>query len=112
VWSGDAKLREVRGVNLVVMAGDAKAGLRLTENEHSLDVWSGDADVEILSGSSVKAHVSVLSGDANVTTNNNVNYQPFETVKGQQFDVSMGSSVAQLQVSVKAGDLSLEAKDD
>jgi hypothetical protein len=109
VWSGDAKLREVRGVNLVVMAGDAKAGLRLTENEHSLDVWSGDADVEILSGSSVKTKGSVLAGDKHVETHDP---NAFKSIDNKTFEVTTRGGTAQFSLSVKAGDLSLETHDD
>jgi DUF4097 and DUF4098 domain-containing protein YvlB len=109
VWSGDAKLGEVRGVNLLVMAGDAKAELLLTENEHSLDVWSGDANVEILSGSSVKTKGSTLAGDKRVETHDP---NAFKSIDNQHFEVITKGGTAQFSLSVKAGDLFLETHDD
>jgi hypothetical protein len=109
VWAGDARLEEVRGVNLLVMAGEAQAGLLLTENEHSLEVWSGDANVEILPGSSVKTKGSILAGDKRVETHDP---NAYKSIDNRNFEVITKGGTAQLNISLKAGDLSLETHDD
>ena len=109
VWAGDARLEEVRGVNLLVMAGDAYAELLITENEHNLDVWAGDVNVEILSGSSVTTKGFTLAGDKRIETHDP---NAFKSIDNQHFEVITKGGTAQLFLSLKAGDLSLETHDD
>jgi hypothetical protein len=109
VWSGAARLSEVRGLNLLVLAGDANAELLLKENEHSLDVWAGNAKVEILPGSSVKTKGSVLAGNTHVETHDPTAYK---MIDNRNIEVKTKEGTAQFYLSVKSGDLMLETHDD
>ncbi len=101
VWAGNAELNRVRGVNLVVMSGNAEAELLLTEHKHNLEIWAGNAEVELLKGSSVVAQASVPVGDVNAKTSN-VKFEPLEH---KSFRATIGSGTAQLNLSVKTGNL-------
>jgi DUF4097 and DUF4098 domain-containing protein YvlB len=105
VWAGNAELTMVRGVNLVVMSGNAEAELLLTDAEHNLEVWAGNAEVEVLKGSSVVAKATVPVGDVNAKTSN-VKYEP---LGNKSFRATMGDGKAQLNLSVKTGNLDFEA---
>jgi hypothetical protein len=108
VWAGNVELSRVRGVNLVVMSGNAEAELLLKENEHNLEVWAGNAEVEIVGGSSVVAKATVPVGDIKAKTSN-VKYEPLEN---KSFRATMGNGTAQLNLSVKAGNLDFEADNE
>jgi hypothetical protein len=105
VWAGNAELNKVHGVNMVVMSGNAEAELLLSEAEHNLEVWAGNAEVELLKGSSVVAKATVPVGDVNAKTEN-VKYEPLEH---KSFRATMGEGKAQLNLSVKVGNLDFEA---
>jgi hypothetical protein len=114
VLSGDVSLDSVSGVILTVMSGDVNGTLLINEGKHALKVMSGDADIRLLSGSSVSVQGVVRSGNINVDTSKNKN-STFGYVGSKRFIATVGKpekSGASLDLSAMSGDLTLEVDDE
>jgi hypothetical protein len=114
VLSGDVRLESVSGVILTVMSGDVSGTLLITEGKHAIKVMSGDADIHLLSGSSLSVQGVVRSGNINVDTSKNKN-STFALVGSKRFIATVGKpekSGASLDLSAMSGNLSLEVEDE
>jgi hypothetical protein len=116
VLSGDVRLESVSGVILTVLSGDVSGTLLITEGKHAIKVMSGDADIRLLSGSSVKVQGAVRSGTVTsktVTSKNkssNVGY-----ISRNRLTAKIGKperTGAHLDLSAMSGNLSLEVDDE
>lgn len=114
VLSGDVSLESVSGVILTVMSGDVNGTLLINEGKHAIKVMSGDADICLLSGSSVSVQGVVRSGNINVDTSKNKN-STFGYVGSKRFIATVGKpekTGASLDLSAMSGDLTLEVDDE
>jgi len=102
--AGDISLKNVGGVDLVAISGDIDARLRLAQGEHTLKATSGDVDIRLLAGSSVRVEGRATSGDISLPKN--------FTSEGQlmvrKFSGTVGSGRATLKLNIISGDLDLE----
>lgn len=97
VAAGNVELEAVRGLDLEVTAGNIEGSLLLHEGEHRLRVSMGNAEVELLPGSSVRLLPSVRLGN--------------QEIRGFAHDTrQLGEGRARLEVSVQMGNLEIEAK--
>jgi hypothetical protein len=111
VLSGDVRLDSVSGVILTVMSGDVAASLLITEGQHAIKVMSGDADIRLLSGSSVQVQAVVRSG----TITSNRKNASAGYVSNKRFNTTVGKpqkTGAHLDLSAMSGDLNLEVDDE
>jgi hypothetical protein len=88
VAAGNVELTRVRGIDLELKAGNLDAELLLAEGEHRVQVSMGNADVEILRGSSVRINGRASMGSLNM--------------KGPS---KLGEGKASLDLLVKMGNL-------
>lgn len=100
-WAaGDVALQEVKGVDFTMRAGDLEANLHLTQGQHRLSLNFGDLEVKLLPGSDVTVTGQVALGDLESRT--------FD-LDGRKLQGSLGAGQARLELSVTAGDLSVDA---
>ncbi len=111
VLSGDVRLEAVTGVILTALSGDVDANLLLSEGKHAINVLSGDADVTLLAGSSVKVQGTSRTGDIHVDTSKSKNAS-FTFSGKRRFVATVGEAAAHLELSALSGDLSLEVDDE
>jgi DUF4097 and DUF4098 domain-containing protein YvlB len=111
VLSGDVTLEAVIGVIMTVMSGDVHANLRLTTDKHAIKVLSGDANVHILPGSSVRVEGSVRSGTISLDSKDH-KFTHIGYLGQRRFNAAVGKAEAELELSALSGDLRLEVVDD
>jgi hypothetical protein len=111
VLSGGVTLEAVTGVILTVMSGDIHANLQLTAGKHAIKVLSGDANVHILPGSSVRVEGSVRSGTINLNSKDH-KFTHVGYIGQRRFNASVGKAEAELELSALSGDVRLEVVDD
>jgi hypothetical protein len=102
--SGDVSLKNVGGVDLTAISGDIDAHLRLTQGEHTLKATSGDVDIRLLAGSSVRVEGSATSGD--ISLPKGFTHQGQLVVR--KFSGTVGSGRATLKLNIISGDLDIE----
>jgi DUF4097 and DUF4098 domain-containing protein YvlB len=107
VLSGDVTLQAVTGVILTVMSGDVHANLRLITGKHTIKVLSGDANVHLLQGSSVRVEGSVRSGTINLNTKDH-NFTHVSYIGQRRCIATVGKAEAELELSALSGDVSVE----
>jgi DUF4097 and DUF4098 domain-containing protein YvlB len=110
VLSGDVTLEAVTGVIITVMSGDVHANLALSTGKHAIKVLSGDANVHLLAGSSVRVEGSVRSGTINLDSTKH-KFSHVGYIGQRRFNVSVGKAEAELELAALSGDLSVEAEE-
>lgn len=111
VLSGDVRLEAVKGVIMTVMSGDVHANLRLTTGKHAIKVMSGDANIHLLPGSSVRVEGSVRSGDIHLDGKDH-KFTHVGYLGQRRFNAAVGKAEAELELSAMSGDVRLEVIDD
>lgn len=101
VAAGNVELDAVRGLDLEVTAGNIEGSLLLAEGQHRLRVSMGNAELDILPGSSVRLLPSVSLGNQEI--------KGFErSPNGGAWQ--LGEGRASLEVSVRMGNLEIKAR--
>ncbi len=108
VLSGDVTLEAVTGVIITVMSGDVHANLALTTGKHAIKVLSGDANVNLLHGSSVRVDGSVRSGAINLDTKNHT-FSHIGYIGQRRFMATVAKGEAELKLAALSGDLTVKA---
>lgn len=98
---GSVELEAVKGLDLEVTAGNIEGSLLLQEGTHQLRVSMGNAELDLLPGSSVRLSASVSLGN--------------QEIKGLERnpnggDRQLGEGRARLEVSVRMGNLEIKAR--
>ncbi len=101
VAAGNVELSAVKGLDLEVTAGNIEGSLLLHEGKHQLRVSMGNAELDLLPGSSVRVLPSVSLGN--------------QEIKGLVRDTNgrgkqLGEGRASLEVSVRMGNLEIKAR--
>jgi hypothetical protein len=104
--AGDVSLKNVGGVDLVAISGDIDARLRLTQGEHTLKATSGDVDIRLLAGSSVRVEGRATSGDISLPKG----FTSQGELVVRKFGGTVGSGRATLKLNIISGDLDLEVE--
>lgn len=100
-WAaGDVNLHQIKGVDLTMRAGDLEAELYLDQGKHRLSLNLGDLEVRLLPGSDVTVTAQVALGDLESRTFDH---------DARRLQGSLGAGQASLELSVTAGDLSVDA---
>jgi hypothetical protein len=98
---GNVELEAVKGLDLEVTAGNIEGSLLLQEGTHQLRVSMGNAELDLLPGSSVRLAASVNLGNREI--------KGFEH-NPNGGDRQLGEGRARLEVSVRMGNLEIKAK--
>jgi|UniRef100_A0A7C3HV12 hypothetical protein len=98
---GNVELEAVKGLDLEVTAGNIEGSLLLQEGTHQLRVSMGNAELNLLPGSSVRLSASVSLGN--------------QEIRGLERnpnggDRQIGEGRARLEVSVRMGNLEIKAR--
>ena len=100
ILSGDVHLEDIHGLQLRVDSGDIYAeNLTLREGSHSLEVLSGDVNLNFVN-SSVSIEGKMTSGDLDAPEN--------FVLEGQRFEGRIGEGQAELKIKVSSGDVRIE----
>lgn len=108
VMAGNVELEGVGGLDLEVSAGNIEGSLLLKEGQHRLRVSMGNADLDLLSGSSVKLNASVSMG--NLETKGFAGYAQTPDASTRPLGHVLGDGKANLDLSVRMGNLEVKAK--
>ncbi len=101
VAAGNVELEAVEGLDLEVTAGNIDGSLLLREGQHRLKVSMGNAELELLPGSSVRLEPGVSLGNQEIRGFN-------QTANGATRQIGEGR--ASLEVSVRMGNLEVKAR--
>lgn len=99
--AGNLELDAVRGLDLEVTAGNVEGSLLLAEGQHRLRVSMGNAELDILPGSSVRLLPSVNLGNQEIK-----GFERSPNGGARQ----LGEGRASLEVSVRMGNLEIKAR--
>lgn len=105
--SGDISLKDVGGIDLTAISGDIDARLRLTHGQHTLKATSGDVEIKLLPGSSVRVEGHAKSGDISLPHT----FTSTGRLVAREFSGTVGEGRAVLKLNVIAGDLEIEVAD-
>lgn len=98
---GNVELRAVEGLDLEVTAGNIEGSLLLRDGTHRLRVSMGNAELDLLPGSSVRLNPSVSTGN--------------QEIRGFDYGFSgvrqLGDGQASLEVALRMGNLEVRALD-
>ncbi len=101
VAAGNVELKAVEGLDLEVTAGNIEGSLRLHEGQHRLRVSMGNAELDLLPGSSVRLEANVSLGNQEI--------RGFDrTAHGTTRQ--LGEGRAALEVTVRVGNLEVRAR--
>jgi len=98
---GNVELRAVEGIDLEVTAGNIEGSLLLRDGAHRLRVSMGNAELDLLPGSSVRLNPSVSTGSQEI--------QGFDY--GSSGVRQLGDGRASLEVALRMGNLEVRALD-
>lgn len=104
VAAGNVELRGVEGLDLEVTAGNIEGSLLLREGQHRLQVSMGNAELDLLPGSSVQLSPGVSLG--NLETRG---FSRSYAADGSEVR-QVGEGKATLEVSVRMGNLEVKAR--
>ncbi|MGK0617443.1 hypothetical protein [Meiothermus cerbereus] len=97
---GNVELRAVEGLDLEVTAGNIEGSLLLRDGTHRLRVSMGNAELDLLPGSSVRLNPSVSTGN--------------QEIRGFDYGSSgvrqLGDGQASLEVALRMGNLEVRAR--
>jgi hypothetical protein len=103
VAAGNVELEAVEGLDLEVTAGNIDGTLLLREGQHRLRVSMGNAELDLLAGSSVKLNPGVSLG--------NLETRGFSRTYAEGSAVrQVGDGKAALEVTVRMGNLEVKAR--
>jgi len=100
VAAGNVELRAVEGLDLEVTAGNIEGSLLLRDGTHRLRVSMGNAELDLLPGSSVRLNPSVSMGN--------------QEIRGFDYGLSgvrqLGEGQASLEIALRMGNLEVRAR--
>lgn len=126
VTAGNVKVRDTRGIDLVMKAGELDVTARLSEGRHRIESQAGNVSVKLLEGSSLTLTGKMIVGEANVCAPFRLDKNSFRADQdddtsfwarvdkqlwGATLSGRLGDGSATLDLSLKAGNLSVKADD-
>lgn len=101
---GDFDLRDAEHIDLTVTAGDISIGLRPTTGQQRLRATSGDIDLTLREGSSVKVSGRATCGDLDLPRG----FSREGGLATQRFSGTVGGGDAELELRLTAGDVNVK----
>jgi hypothetical protein len=101
---GNVELSAVQGIDLEVTAGNLEGALLLCEGQHRLRVSMGNAELDLLPGSSVQLRPGVSMGNLEIK-----GFSRSYAADGSEV-LQVGEGKATLEVSVRMGNLEVKAR--
>jgi len=113
VSAGECRIEEATGIDLGVGAGEVRAGLRLAEGEHRVNVKVGSMRLDFLPGTDVEVQAKAAIGSVRGVPTSGREWGPGSNGKGRiSVPPVAGGGSARLDARVTTGDVRLGVRDE